>query len=98
MALLSEEALDRAVTVCSYYFHIGGQENQDATYDQDAHHQLASTVAGETMVLLKNKNGLLPLAKNSRWRLSALSPQKPRFQGGGSSHIIRPRWITDGRN
>ncbi|WP_338554155.1 glycoside hydrolase family 3 C-terminal domain-containing protein [Paenibacillus sp. KS-LC4] len=86
---LTEEALDRAVTrLLRIIFKSVDEKVKDATYDKNAHHQLARTVASESMVLLKNKGGLLPLAKNSRVAVIGAFAEKPRFQGGGSSHIV----------
>jgi len=58
-----------------------------ATYDKAAHHTLARKVAAEAMVLLKNEGGLLPLSSQKRVAFLGAFAQKPRYQGGGSSHM-----------
>ena len=44
-------------------------------------------MAAECMVLLKNEDGILPLAKEDEIAFIGEFAEKPRFQGGGSSHI-----------
>lgn len=53
----------------------------------EAHHSLARRVAAESMVLLKNEGGLLPLSGEERLAVIGQAAQTPVFQGGGSSHI-----------
>lgn len=56
-------------------------------FDADAHHSLARTLAADSVVLLKNDNAALPLARVSRLAVIGTFATEPRFQGGGSSHI-----------
>ncbi|GAB3305953.1 glycoside hydrolase family 3 C-terminal domain-containing protein [Pseudoclavibacter terrae] len=56
-------------------------------FDADAHHALARTLAADSVVLLKNDNAVLPLARVSRLAVIGTFAAEPRFQGGGSSHI-----------
>ena len=55
--------------------------------DVEAHHALARTLAGDSIVLLKNDAGTLPLAGSTRIAVVGAFTTDPRFQGGGSSHI-----------
>jgi len=85
---LSEDVLNRAVErILRIIFMSVDYKKADATYDKDAHHRLARTVAGETMVLLKNENQLLPLSEGQKLAVIGPFAQKPRYQGSGSSHI-----------
>ncbi len=59
----------------------------DTPWDKEAQHAQAAEVAAECMVLLKNENGLLPLKKEEKTAFIGEFATKPRFQGGGSSHI-----------
>ena len=59
----------------------------DARYDKAEHHRLARAIAAECMVLLKNDGDLLPLAKAGKIAFLGAFAEKPRYQGGGSSHI-----------
>ncbi|MGG1516611.1 glycoside hydrolase family 3 C-terminal domain-containing protein [Paenibacillus oryzisoli] len=92
---LSEEKLDAAVErLLHVIFQAVDQRKQGATYDVEAHHQLAREVARESMVLLKNENNLLPLAKEGRIAIVGGLARQPRYQGGGSSHI-KPTKLDD---
>jgi beta-glucosidase len=63
-------------------------------FDPAAHHELARRVAGESMVLLKNEGGLLPLRRGGRIAFLGAFARQPRYQGGGSSHIRPTRLDT----
>ena len=78
-----DTAIERILTKVYQY-----QENHDAdaVYDKEGHHAIAREVAEDTSVLLKN-NGALPIAKDARTVLIGAYAKKPRYQGGGSSHI-----------
>ncbi|HZG85428.1 beta-glucosidase [Paenibacillus sp.] len=85
---LSEEALDRAVErLLRIIFMAVDNKKPNAAYDKDAHHALARKVAAESMVLLKNEGGVLPLKRNAKLAVVGAFAEKPRYQGGGSSHI-----------
>ncbi|MDO4492354.1 MAG: glycoside hydrolase family 3 C-terminal domain-containing protein [Clostridia bacterium] len=60
------------------------------TYDPDAHHALAETIAAESAVLLKNDAGFLPIVPQKTLVIGAMA-EHFRFQGSGSSkvHAIR---------
>ncbi len=51
------------------------------------HHELAQKIASECIVLLKNEEQVLPLAKTEKIALIGEFAVKSRIQGGGSSHI-----------
>lgn len=57
-----------------------------ADYDKELHHAKAVEMAEQSAVLLKNE-GILPLKTNEKVLLVGDFANKPRFQGGGSSHI-----------
>lgn len=59
--------------------------------DIDAHHALAREVAGRAIVLLKNENEILPLARNGRIAVIGPFATDPRIQGGGSSRVVPTR-------
>lgn len=55
-------------------------------YDRNADHVIASSMARECLVLLKN-DGMLPLNKDKKVVFIGELAEFPRYQGGGSSHI-----------
>lgn len=59
---------------------------QKGCFDFEKHHQVAREIEEESIVLLKNK-GILPLSKDKSLTVIGEYAEKPRFQGGGSSHI-----------
>ncbi|HOL39224.1 MAG: glycoside hydrolase family 3 C-terminal domain-containing protein [Dictyoglomaceae bacterium] len=85
---LSEEALNKAVErILRIVFKAIENKKENATYDKEAHHQLAREIARECFVLLKNDDKILPLKKEGTIALIGAFAKKPRFQGGGSSHV-----------
>jgi beta-glucosidase len=63
------------------------------TIDLEGHHALAQQAAEECLVLLKNEEGILPLKKDSKIAVLGQLAQRPRYQGGGSSHVAS--WKVD---
>lgn len=57
-----------------------------ASFDIDAHHDLAREAAQRAIVLLKNDGDLLPLSQSPLAVIGGFA-QEPRYQGGGSSHV-----------
>ncbi|MDR1128033.1 MAG: glycoside hydrolase family 3 C-terminal domain-containing protein, partial [Treponema sp.] len=68
-----------------------------AEFDRDKHHALAARIEKESAVLLKNEflggGPLLPLKKGANIAFIGEYAEKPRYQGGGSSHI-NPHKVT----
>lgn len=92
---LSEAALDRAVgRLLSIIFKAVENDKENASYDPEAHHQLARVAARESMVLLKNEGSLLPLKREGSYAVIGDFARNPRYQGGGSSHI-KPTRLDD---
>lgn len=85
---LPEEVLDRAVErLLKIIFKAIDNKKEGATYDKIVHHQLARDVAKECIVLLKNEDNILPLKKSGTIAIIGAFAKKPRFEGGGSSHV-----------
>ena len=59
----------------------------ETPWDKEKQHEQAAQIAADCMVLLKNEDSLLPLSKEDTVALIGEFAEKPRFQGGGSSHI-----------
>lgn len=85
---LDEKALDtaceRILEKTMFY-----TEHHDTTAELDlmVDHKKALNFAKQSMVLLKNDNNLLPLSEDAKIAFIGEFAKKPRFQGGGSSHI-----------
>ncbi|XID94528.1 glycoside hydrolase family 3 C-terminal domain-containing protein [Paenibacillaceae bacterium WGS1546] len=89
---LSEESLDNAVARILRIIRMSvDRKKTNAAYDPDAHHRFARKAASESMVLLKNDRGLLPLRRGSKIAVIGEFAKTPRYQGGGSSHIVPTR-------
>lgn len=84
---LKEEVLDRAVERILRVIFAYTDHRQPGEFDLEAHHTIAEKMAEESMVLLKNE-GILPLKHNGQ-KIAFIGEfaERPRFQGGGSSHI-----------
>ncbi|MDR1540183.1 MAG: glycoside hydrolase family 3 C-terminal domain-containing protein [Clostridiales bacterium] len=84
---LDEAVLDQAVSrILEKVFRYSENRLDGARYDKDEHHELAVRFERECAVLLKNE-GVLPLTKGDKIAFIGEYAKKPRFQGGGSSHI-----------
>ena len=84
---LEESVLDTAVERILNIIFKYTDNRQEGRFDLEADHQIAKKIAEESMVLLKN-DGILPLkAGEQKIAFIGKFAEKPRFQGGGSSHI-----------
>ncbi|CRK53688.1 Exo-alpha-(1-_6)-L-arabinopyranosidase [Rhodococcus sp. RD6.2] len=84
-----DDAVDRLLTLIERTTVAG---SEPATYDADAHHELAAVAATESAVLLKNE-GLLPLDVADLDSIAVIGEfaRTPRFQGSGSSQVVPTR-------
>lgn len=90
---LSEDALNTVVKRLVDLALRGSQiQNDDFTYDINAHHELARRGAAASCVLLKNDDALLPMRHDQNIAIIGQFAKKPRYQGSGSS-IINPTRI-----
>ena len=80
---LVDLACERILEVCYRYLD---NAKPETPWDQEADHLLSAQIAAECMVLLKN-DGALPLNKADDVAFIGEFAERPRFQGGGSSHI-----------
>lgn len=84
---LEESVLDTAVERILKVIFKYTENRREAIFDREADHKLAERVALESMVLLKNE-GILPLPSQGK-KIAFIGEfaERPRYQGGGSSHI-----------
>ena len=62
-------------------------EKAPRSFDEKAHHELAQRAAAESIVLLKNEGGVLPLKHGKKVTLIGDFALTPRYQGAGSSMV-----------
>jgi len=92
---LAEAKLDEAIErILRVIFRAVDQQQPDAVYDPEEHHRLARRIAAESMVLLKNEDNLLPLARDGKIAVIGEFVKAPRYQGSGSSQI-KPTKLDD---
>ncbi len=85
---LDEKYVDLAVErILNIVFRYTENAKPDTPWDMEADHLLAADIAADCMVLLKNEDGVLPLNREDEVAFIGEFAAKPRFQGGGSSHI-----------
>ena len=81
---LVDQACERILNIVYRYLD---NARPETPWDKEAQHAQAARIAAECMVLLKNEDDLLPLNKADEIAFIGEFAEKPRFQGGGSSHI-----------
>ena len=84
---LSEEALDQRVDEILELIMRASESLTQTEYDKEAHHAVARKIAANSMVLLKNEDGVLPLAPEKTVAVIGKMARSPRYQGAGSSQI-----------
>ncbi len=85
---LDEKVLDRACErILNIVYRYLETARPDTPWDMEAQHRLSVSAAADSMVLLKNESGVLPLRHGASVAFIGEFARRPRFQGGGSSHI-----------
>ena len=88
---LDEKVIDEAARRGLEMIFKGNASRQNsATFDQAAHHTLARRAAAESMVLIKNEGGFLPLQPENAGTVAVIGrfATNPRYQGSGSSQVV----------
>lgn len=71
----------------------GESRPKGKSFDKQAHHALARTIAENGAVLLKNEGDILPVAKSDIALIGEMA-RTMRYQGAGSSHINPTKLTT----
>ncbi|MBQ9211407.1 MAG: glycoside hydrolase family 3 C-terminal domain-containing protein [Clostridia bacterium] len=79
-----DACVERILTIHQRYLE---NAKPETPWDQEKDHALAGKLAADCLVLLKNEGNILPLKQGEKIAIIGEFAQKPRFQGGGSSHI-----------
>lgn len=92
---LDEAALDEACEqLLTLAFRATKNHREGVVFDFDADHSLVKEIAAESAVLLKNDDDILPLSGSQKVAFIGGFAKKPRFQGGGSSHINSKKVVS----
>lgn len=84
---LDEKQLDQAVgRILKVVFSYADQRKAETVFDRKRDHGTAADIETECAVLLENR-GTLPLKREQKVLYIGEFAEKPRYQGGGSSHI-----------
>ena len=84
---LSMATLDRSVDRMLTLADRANKENKTPITGIDEQHALAREIASQSMVLLKNQDGVLPLDKSLNIAVIGEFAETPRYKGAGSSSI-----------
>lgn len=84
---LSMDELDKCVERVLKLVDKAEDGKSAAIWDKEKQHELARTISSQCSVLLKNEDNILPLNKDEKICFIGYFAEKPRYQGGGSSHI-----------
>jgi len=93
---LPEEVLDQSIArILELVFKAKEQENFTDEVDMEAHRAVSEEVAEESIVLLKNEGGLLPLTPEKYKKVAVIGAfaAEPRYQGGGCT-LVNPIRIS----
>ena len=80
---LVDQACERILNIVFRYT----ENKKQATFDREADHETARRAEAESIVLLKNDEGVLPIKAGTKLAIIGKYAVSPRYQGGGSSHI-----------
>ena len=89
---ISEDLVDRRVDELLdvvFSTHSAVQAYEGKTFDVEAHHRMAEKACEESIVLLKNEGGILPLKEGTKVAAIGDFAKTPRYQGAGSS-VVNP--------
>lgn len=85
---LKEEKLDEVCRqILTLAYKAAENHKEGVTFDYEGDHELAREIAANSIILLKNEENILPLKGNEKVAFIGGFAGKPRYQGGGSSHI-----------
>lgn len=87
-----DESVERIIKLSLETNLVLAKNKQKVNYDD--HHKIAKKIADEAIVLLKNKDNLLPLKAKTKVAIIGDFAKNPRFQGAGSS-IVNPTKIDN---
>jgi beta-glucosidase len=92
---LVDDAVRRVLRLVAWSGRMGGTVSRGSV-NTAAHQTLARKLAEESITLLKNDRGVLPLNKQDVKTLAIIGPNaaNPAIEGGGSSRVVPPYRVT----
>lgn len=92
---LDQKVLDNATArLLRVILSLADNVKEDFNYNKQKHHDLAREAAGDSIVLLKNEDNILPIKNEITIALIGQFAEKPRYQGAGSS-LINPTMLEN---
>ena len=91
---LDEALLDQRVDeLLTITFKLKGNTSSENLSDEmiEKHHEVAKKAARNSIVLLKNDNGILPIKPDVKIAIVGDFAETPRYQGAGSSRVNPPK-------
>lgn len=83
---MEESTVDQACArILELIYKTDDRKHGKIDFEND--HELAGKLEEECIVLLKNEDEILPLSLDTKVAIIGEFAEKPRYQGGGSSHI-----------
>lgn len=93
--IVSKTVLDKSVdAILELISSVSVATKNKTEVDYNQQHNIAVEAAQKSIVLLKNKDGILPLSKNDRLAIIGDFAKVARYQGAGSS-LVRPTKLTN---
>lgn len=86
---VKEEIVDKRVDelLTAIFETTKEKEHGISSFDIEKHHEIARKAASESIVLLENKDNILPLEKRTKVAVIGDFAFRPRYQGAGSSVV-----------
>lgn len=92
---LQESTLNRSVLrILKVVEKWGKKVTKSSPYDKEEQHNFARQMADDSIILLKNDQDQLPLTGTDSLAIIGELAAKPRFEGGGSSHVNAHHVVT----
>lgn len=94
--LVTEKEIDEAVLRMLEFLN-KRQEKAHISYNRDLQHSIAREIAAESMVLLKNKDEVLPLTSKKYKKITVVGDYaiSPLIAGQGSAEVLQSEAYTD---
>lgn len=95
--IITEKDLDRPVRAVLRFIEKYSKKQELPQYSREKQHEAAYNAACETITLLRNEDGILPLNKDKYKKIAVFGrcADEPLFMGGGSSKVTVAKESVD---